>query len=154
MKKFVFVVVYLALAAALSESVLAHCEVPCGIYDDQMRVALIREHIATIEKAMKQIEELSKASPVNYNQLTRWIMNKEEHAEELQHVVQQYFMTQRIKPAAPGDGAMYDKYVGQIALLHQMLVSAMKSKQSTDLKYVAELRSLVDDFSKSYFENQ
>ena len=34
------------------KDVLAHCEIPCGIYDDQTRVQLIHEHIGTIEKAM------------------------------------------------------------------------------------------------------
>lgn len=29
----------------------AHCEIPCGIYDDQMRVNMIGEHITTIEKS-------------------------------------------------------------------------------------------------------
>ncbi|MDY6953871.1 MAG: superoxide dismutase [Ni], partial [Thermodesulfobacteriota bacterium] len=33
----------------------AHCEIPCGIYDDQMRIDMIAEHITTIEKSMKQI---------------------------------------------------------------------------------------------------
>ena len=58
----------------------AHCEIPCGIYDDQLRTKLIAEHATTIEKSMKQIMELSKANPINYNQLVRWISNKEAHA--------------------------------------------------------------------------
>jgi nickel superoxide dismutase len=37
----------------------AHCEVPCGIYDDSVRVALIYEHITTIEKAINNINKLS-----------------------------------------------------------------------------------------------
>jgi nickel superoxide dismutase len=28
----------------------AHCEIPCGIYDDEMRINMVLEHIATIEK--------------------------------------------------------------------------------------------------------
>jgi nickel superoxide dismutase len=154
MKKAIVVAVFVALAAAFAQSAFAHCEVPCGIYDDHMRVAMIREHITTIEKAMKQIEELSKASPVNYNQVVRWTVNKEKHAEELQDIVQQYFMTQRIKPADPADKAKHGKYIEQLALLHQMLVQAMKSKQTTDLGHIAELRSLTDRFDKSYFEGK
>jgi nickel superoxide dismutase len=154
MKKTVVVAVFIALTAAIAQSAFAHCEVPCGIYDDRMRVAMIREHITTIEKAMKQIEELSNASPVNHNQVVRWTLNKEKHAEELQHIVQQYFMTQRVKPAEPGDKATYDKYVTQIALLHQILVNAMKSKQTADVKYVTKLRSLTDSFDESYFEGR
>ena len=32
-------------------------------------------------------------------------MNKEEHANQLQHIVTQYFMTQRIKPVDQKDEA-------------------------------------------------
>ena len=56
----------------------AHCEIPCGIYDDQMRTKLIAEHATTIEKSMKEIQ----AAP-NQNQAVRWVMNKEKHADEL-----------------------------------------------------------------------
>ena len=36
-----------------------HCMVPCGIFDDPAVVAEIRQHAATIRKAMVQINELS-----------------------------------------------------------------------------------------------
>lgn len=44
----------------LAVSAFAHCEIPCGIYGDQARVDLIREHVTTIEKSMDMIEKLSK----------------------------------------------------------------------------------------------
>ncbi len=122
----------------------AHCEIPCGIYDDQMRADHIAEHITTIEKSMNQIMALSKEDPINYNQLVRWINNKEIHANELQEIVTQYFMTQRIKPDA-------EKYNEKIGALHQMLVYAMQCKQTTDLDNVEKLKSLLKEFEKLYF---
>ena len=130
-----------ALGAA---TVGAHCEIPCGIYDDQLRADLIAEHSTTIEKSMKKIVELSKQNPVNYNQLIRWISNKEKHADEIQHLVTQYFMTQRIKPDAK-------KYSEKLAVLHKMLIYAMKCKQSTDVAHVSTLRSLTKEFEILYF---
>jgi len=153
MKRAAFVVLVVALSFTAAKSALAHCEVPCGIYDDEMRIELIREHITTIEKAMNSIVSLSGESPVNYNQIVRWTMNKEKHAEELQHIVQQYFMTQRIKPAHDGD-KLDDGYVKKITLLHMMVVHAMKAKQTTDLKQIKTLRELTDEFSKAYFEEK
>ena len=47
----------------------AHCEIPCGIYDDHARVHMIEENITTIEKSMKSIRELQAAKPTNNNQL-------------------------------------------------------------------------------------
>ncbi len=154
MKTLTAIAVFTAMSLALVLPALSHCEVPCGIYDDKMRVEMIREHISTIEKAMKSIVELSGESPVNYNQIVRWTLNKEKHAEQLQDIVQQYFMTQRLKPAHGDDGAPAKAYVDQLTLLHMMLVHAMKAKQTTDLAQVETLRSLTDEFSKAYFEGK
>ena len=151
MKKLVTAVAFCVLLSAAAVPAFSHCEVPCGIYNDKMRIDMILEHITTIEKSMNQITELSKESPLNYNQIVRWITNKDEHADELQHIVSQYFMTQRIKPADPSDRAQYDKYVEQVTILHQMLIAAMKTKQTTDLAHVEKLRELTDRFNESYF---
>lgn len=130
-------------------SLQAHCQVPCGIYDDPMRVQMIAEHITTIEKAMKQIKALSSDKVPNYNQIVRWVVNKEKHAEELSDIVTYYFMAQRLKPADQGEARK--KYLHQLELLHRMLVHAMKAKQTVDLKEVEELRGLLKKFKQSYF---
>ena len=122
----------------------AHCEIPCGIYDDQVRANLIYEHTVTIEKSMKKIAALSKEAPVNYNQLVRWISNKEEHATKIQQTISQYFMTQRLKPDA-------QKYPDKLSALHKMLLTAMKCKQSIDIANVKILRSLLKEFENMYF---
>jgi nickel superoxide dismutase len=93
---------------------------------------------------MKQIVDLGKEKPINYNQLVRWISNKEEHATRIQHTVAQYFMTQRIKPDQ-------EKYTEKVTILHQMLIAAMKCKQTTDLDHVATLRDLLKKFEILYF---
>ena len=143
-RKWVILIVAIAMVALGAAQVGAHCEIPCGIYDDQLRADLIAEHATTIEKSMKEIMELSKQNPVNYNQLVRWVSNKEEHANEIQHLVTQYFMTQRIKPDAK-------KYSEKLAVLHKMLIYAMKCKQSTDVAHVSTLRSLLKEFEILYF---
>ena len=122
----------------------AHCEIPCGIYDDEMRIEMLREHITTIEKSMNQVILLEKDANRKANQLTRWVMNKEQHADELQEIVSQYFMTQRLKPDAKD-------YASKLQFLHEMLLAGMKSKQTTDLGQVKRLRELVDLFEKAYF---
>ena len=138
--------VLLAYLFLFSTVLYAHCEIPCGIYDDEMRVKMISEHIQTIEKSINAINEMEKADhDHNSNQLVRWIMNKDDHANMLQEIVTQYFMTQRIK----FDAKDYDKKLG---LLHQMLVYAMKCKQTTDLENVETLKKLVKDFSDLYFK--
>jgi nickel superoxide dismutase len=139
------------VAICWATTACAHCEIPCGIYNDELRIELIKEDIQTIEKSANQIIELSKATPVNYNQLVRWITNKEEHANKIQDVVTQYFLTQRVKPADPKDEIAYAKYVKQLALLHEMLVQAMKAKQTTDMEAVERLKALTGEFYEAYF---
>jgi nickel superoxide dismutase len=144
MKKIIFSMSAVLLPLLFSIStVSAHCEIPCGIYDDQLRTQLIAEHAMTIEKSMKQIMELSKANPADYNQLVRWVTNKDNHATEIQHIVSQYFMTQRIKPDQ-------EKYSEKLILLHKMLIAAMKCKQTTDLSHVNELRAYLKEFELLY----
>lgn len=130
----------------------AHCEIPCGIYGDSVRVVLLYEHISTIEKSMNMINELSKQDKPDYNQLVRWVVNKEEHAKKIQDIVSQYFLHQRIKVKSADDEAAYRKYIKQLTSLHEVLVFAMKSKQSTDLSVIDSLREKLHVFEHSYFE--
>lgn len=125
---------------------LAHCEIPCGIYDDEARIRMMVEDAKTIEKSMRQVTELSGKTPVNYNQVVRWINTKEMHADKVQHTAAQYFMTQRIAMGAKD----YEK---KLAALHQILVYAMKCKQTTDLENVETLRSSIKTFSDLYLKH-
>lgn len=150
MKKSVILALFVSLFSFNLKS-YAHCEIPCGIYGDSVRVELIAEHIETIAKSMNQINELSEAGDKNYNQLVRWVMNKEEHAKKIQDIVSQYFLHQRIKPVQPTEVEAYAKYTNQLALLHQLLVLSMKAKQTTDLTVIDNLKNTLDKFSHSYF---
>jgi nickel superoxide dismutase len=145
MKKSILTLTVLLLVLISAHTAWSHCEIPCGIYDDQMRMHMIAEHIRTIEKSMNEILKLQKEDPRNYNQLVRWIMNKEDHANMLQEIVSQYFMTQRIKIED-------DDYANKLMVLHKMIVYAMKCKQTIDLSHVAKLRELSKKFSELYFE--
>jgi len=128
-----------------------HCEIPCGIYEDSLRISIIKEHITTIEKSMNQVNELSAEPAANINQLVRWVNNKESHAEEIQQIVSQYFLHQRVKIADVKDLMAVQKYQAQLSSLHEVLVYAMKSKQTSDLQFIEKMRASVSKFEKSYF---
>jgi nickel superoxide dismutase len=143
-KRWFQVLLLLSLICLGATNVLAHCEIPCGIYDDQMRIKMMDEHITTIEKSMNEIIKLGATEPLNYNQLVRWVMNKEHHADEVQEIVSQYFMTQRIKPGSKD-------YSKKLILLHKMLIQAMKCKQTTDHSHITAIRALLREFEGLYF---
>lgn len=151
MKKAMLLLAMTAVLSALAPALRAHCEIPCGIFGDEMRVQAIAEDIDTVEKSMQQIVQLSAQGDKNYNQLVRWVVNKETHAGYIQETVAQYFLTQRIKPADATDEAKHALYIRQLTLLHEMLIVAMQAKQSTDLSRVARLRELLAAFRKAYF---
>lgn len=152
MKKITTIMVLVLMAVYTNLN--AHCEVPCGIYNDQLRIELLSEHFTTIEKAMKQINKLSEAAKPDYNQLVRWINTKEEHAKKVQEIMYQYFMCQRIKIKQSNDEEAYNKYISQLSLAHKLMVLAMKTKQSTDVKYIADLRSTLKQFTEAYFSKK
>lgn len=141
----------LAIALLIPSLSKAHCEIPCGIYGDSVQVALLKEHIATIAKSIKMINELSAAEKPDYNQLVRWVSNKEDHAEKMQEILSQYFLHQRVKIAEPSDKAKYDKYIEQLTLVHKLMVLAMKSKQSADPAVIEKMQATLHEFEHAYF---
>ena len=141
-----------AMIAVPATRAMAHCQIPCGIYDDELRFTMMLEHVTTIEKSMNQILELSKAEKPDYNQIVRWVNNKDQHADELSDIVTYYFMTQRVKqPASDADHAAMGKYLKELALLHGILVDSMKAKQTTDLEYCNKLRAGIEAYKNVYF---
>ena len=127
----------------------AHCEVPCGIYADQLRFEKLLEDQTTIAKAIASLKDLAgKADPQAFNQATRWVATKEQHATEIQHTIAQYFMTQRIKPGT--DEAGQQAYVKKLTAAHAILIAAMKTKQTADEASAETLRKAILDFYRAY----
>jgi nickel superoxide dismutase len=125
----------------------AHCQVPCGIYDDPARIQALREDTTTIAKAIAQIGELAgKGDAQSLNQAVRWITTKDQHASNVITVCSEYFLTQKIKPVAKGaDG--YDAYVEHLAAVHAIMVAAMKTKQQADPAAATALGAAIDAFA-------
>jgi len=131
MRRIVPVLAGLALLSAAG-SAFAHCQVPCGIYDDPARVAAMREDAQTIAKAIAQINELAaKHDNLAINQAVRWINTKEEHASMVIDTISTYLLTQKIKPVAEGEEG-YDDYLKKLAAHHAVMRAAMVCKQTVD----------------------
>lgn len=154
MNRFAFTMVtVITLLLIAATRVSAHCQLPCGIYDDETQFTLMLEDVTTIEKSMTQITSLSKEQKTNYNQIVRWVDNKEAHADKLAGIITSYFMTQRIKAVSKENDSAYQKYIKEVTLLHQMLILTMKAKQTTDLENCSDLRKLITEFKTSYMQH-
>ena len=128
----------------------AHCQIPCGVYDDTMRVKMIEEHTLTILKSMNYIAS-NQNDLEQQNQVTRWIMNKEEHAQEIQNIVSEYFLTQRIKLKNDSKESK-DLYHAQLSSLHNIMLDAMSCKQTLDTKNTTSLLENLNKFVNLYFD--
>jgi nickel superoxide dismutase len=128
----------------------AHCQVPCGIYDDAARIKSLREDATTIAKAVAQVSDLASQHDAQaINQAIRWVMTKEEHASHIIEVVSQYFLTQKVKPKAAGSDD-YNAYLALLADHHAVMVAAMKTKQSSSAAPVADLVKAIDKLATHY----
>lgn len=138
----------LGLVFAFSNTVYAHCQIPCGIYDDHARIKLMLEDSATIIKATKLIADLSgKTDAQSQNQMIRWVLIKEKHAQNMISTISDYFLTQRVK-------STQKDYVERLKKHHVVIVAAMHAKQNADEKYAVILQKSIEDIAQYYPEHK
>lgn len=136
------------LVLLLPNPLQAHCQIPCGIYDDYARVLLMLEDATTIEKSAQLIAELAgKSDPQSQNQLVRWVMNKEKHAQNIIATISDYFLTQRVKPEQKD-------YAERLKKHHAVIIAAMQAKQNADLKYAKSLKESIAALAAYYPEHK
>ena len=135
----------IAFVCAFTSFAMAHCQVPCGIYGDQLRFEQMLEDQHTIAKAQAQINEMTEGeiTAQKVNQMARWVAAKEDHATKVQNTIAAYFMAQRIK-------ADNKNYVKQLTAAHAVMVAAMKCKQSADPETAEMLEKKIFDLYRAY----
>jgi len=134
----------IAISLLSARQALAHCQVPCGVYGDQRRFEEMLEDVTTIAKSIEEIGLLaSKDDALSKNQLVRWVVTKEDHASKTQKIIAEYFLTQRIK-------STNDRYVEQLKAAHNVMVAAMKCKQTVDAASAKALEKAILDLYRAY----
>ena len=149
-KKSVLLIFFLlaTFILVLPQLLQAHCQIPCGIYDDFARVQSMREDAATVEKSIRLIIELAgKSDAQSQNQLVRWVMNKEAHAQKIIASISDYFLTQRVKPSQ-------QDYAERLKKHHFVIIAAMKAKQNADLTVAKNLKESIEALSSYYPEHK
>mmetsp|Transcript_85712 Transcript_85712/g.237533 ORF Transcript_85712/g.237533 Transcript_85712/m.237533 type:complete len:162 (-) Transcript_85712:107-592(-) len=124
-----------------------HCQVPCGIFTDDLRVKGMMEDAQTIRKSVVQIADLHKAGALqDMHQLVRWIATKEEHSTKIMTVIGEYFLAQKVKK----DMLTEAEYKEVLVLHHAVMVAAMKTKQSTEIAPVDTLDAAIAALAPVY----
>ncbi|QJB57534.1 superoxide dismutase, Ni [Pseudodesulfovibrio sp. zrk46] len=149
MKKMYSIMIAFGLTLVLAiPRVMAHCQVPCGIYDDNARVASMLEDAITIKKAVSLLNELNSKSDVqSRQQFVRWVNTKEQHAQKIISTISDYFLTQRVK-------ANQDDYVQRLKDHHAVIVGAMKAKQNATDDVASNLEEAIKLLLKYYPEHK
>ncbi len=152
--KTLYIVVFIANSFFWSQSSFSHCQIPCGIYDDNARIKALLEDSKTIEKSVNQIIKLTDdmasknegANASSHAQLIRWVLNKDAHAQKIILSIADYFLTQRVKPSHPN-------YLEQLASHHAVIVAAMRNKQNVDISIAATLTESIKKIENYYPEH-
>ena len=139
-----------ALSLPITHAV-AHCQIPCGIYGDERIFDELGEHVRTIEKSMTEIQKIEPNTPEAILDIARWTKNKEKHAQDIQDIMAEYFLAQRIKaPAQDADQSAINTYHLHLKSIHAIITAAMRCKQNTNTSYSTELMSALKNFEDLY----
>ncbi|GAB4236458.1 MAG: superoxide dismutase [Ni] [Chlamydiales bacterium] len=116
---------------------LGHCQMPCGIYNDQMVYDRIDEYYQTMYKAVAALENNAFSNVQDRNQFVRWVMQKDVQSDEAAHILTNYFLQQKIKPSNDEDTHEL------VHVLHHLLFLIVQIKQTVDI-------DIVKDFGKEW----
>src|SRR3989344_8501885 len=133
------------------QTVFAHCDVPCGIYDPHL--AQVAAH--TVLRMTNMIDELQASSPEPpfeerkriISQIARLTEVKEEHAELVKHEVRVIW----------GD-YFKDEHIKKHKEIHKLVFAIMKqasvARQNVDIKAANELLGMVQKFAEIFWETK
>ncbi len=124
------------------QTVKAHCDIPCGIYDP------ITAQIAALSviRMVDLLEGLEKADTLNYeNSLSRYIDVKETETEKVKHEIR-IIWGDFIKPP------MVEKYPEIHSLVHNIMALGSTNRQHVSRDKAMELLEAVNDFAQIFWE--
>ncbi len=131
--------------SVITANLLAHCQLPCGIYHDELEFGNLEQCVETLHRANDGILNNTSTSPLGDNQMVRWVLLKDQYADQFVQLLTTYFLQQRIQPGQSNTAAL-------LTLSHEMMQSAMKIKQTVNQDHVALLSCQLSQFKKLYNE--
>lgn len=106
--------------------------------------------IATIRKSIVQATELHAtvgSDLLAMNQMTRWIITKEEHSSKIITLVSEYCLCQRVKKEVFAND---EEYVQALKAHHAVMQCAMKAKQQVTTAACDALDHAIEDMARMY----
>lgn len=133
----IFLVAFLSLIIK-GAGLQAHCQMPCGIYHDDMVYDQIDQFVETAYKGIAIMNQNKGVTPKDKNEFIRWVIQKEKCCDETADLITTYFLQQKIKPDEP-------ETIKRLTLAHKLLFGIVAIKQNSDLDFV---RSFNNDWEQ------
>ncbi len=108
---------------------IAHCQMPCGIYHDDMVFDQIDQFIETSVKGIGVMQDNKFTTVQDHNAFIRWVIQKEKGCNEIAELILTYFLQQKIKPGQ-------EDTAKRLLSAHRLLFYLVQIKQTSDLKAV------------------
>ncbi len=115
---------------------MAHCQMPCGIYHDDLVFDQIDQYVETMYKGVTILKDSKFSSLEERNEFIRWVAMKDKMSDEAAALITKYFLQQKIKPDESDTGK-------KLIAAHKLLFLLVQIKQNVD-------RSLVTTFSEDW----
>ena len=117
-------------------SLRAHCQMPCGIYHDDIVFDEIDQYIETMYKGISVLNNSKFGDAKERNEFVRWVIEKEKASDVIADLITRYFLQQKIKPGEP-------ETAKRVTAAHLLLFTLVGIKQNTAL-------SFIEDFAKEW----
>lgn len=117
----------------------SHCQMPCGIYHDDMVYDEIDQFVETVYKGISIMNDSKFSNPQQKNEFIRWVMQKEKCCNDAADMINRYFLQQKIKPDE-------DDTVKRLVSAHKLLFLLVAIKQGSDLEFVKQFNAEWEKF--------
>ncbi len=117
----------------------AHCQMPCGIYHDNMVYDQIDQFVETVYKGISVLNDSKFSTPRERNEYIRWVGEKESLCSNTAELIMTYFLQQKIKPGEKDT-------VKRLTSAHNLLFLLVAIKQNTDLETVKQFNGEWEKF--------
>lgn len=125
------------------EEVQAHCDIPCGIYDPATALIACLTVIRMTDLILDHKDE--ETSLAWHNEVSRYIAEKERHAELVKHEV-------RIIWGDFFKAPQFEKYPELHELTHSIMLLASKARQEVNREAGLELLEKLNRFAEIFWE--
>uniref|UniRef100_UPI00140E9480 superoxide dismutase [Ni] n=1 Tax=Neochlamydia sp. AcF84 TaxID=2315858 RepID=UPI00140E9480 len=142
MKKTILVQGIIALLCHTG-TLMAHCQMPCGVYHDELVFNQIDQYIETMYKGITELNNSKFSTPFERNNFIRWVKLKDSASDEIANLITAYFLQQKIKPAEADTPK-------RLISAHKMLFELTAIKQNVNIKMIETFADEWENFKQMF----